>query len=192
MYFFKLTKMENDQIKESVLELVIGNVSFTFVVKNVKGIPILNLDEKKGGYIFLTRHKESWWTKFARWVDKKILRNKPTYLPSQWIDISWFNGNDHIVRSYNFIPIGKTGGKTTLAPYAASLGMLYCFLKKENPTNTIPDFVQVHFDSVFENKSFVFGKIKEHESNIEILSSFSVCQAMRERRTGVSDDAIMH
>lgn len=184
--------MENEQIKESILELVIGDISFTFVVKNVKGIPILNLDEKKGGYVFLTKHKESWWIRFARWFDKKILKNKVTYQPTQWVDVSWFDGRKHIVRSYNFIPIGKNGGKTILAPYAASLGMLYCFLKKENPLNQTPDFVQVHFDSIFENKSFIFRKIKEHDSKLEVLSSFRVCQAMRERRTNASDETILH
>ena len=184
--------MENGQLKESVLELVIGNISFTFTVKDMNGVPILNLDEKKGGYVFLTKHKESWLLKIARWFDKRILKNKTTYQPTQWVDISWFDGNHHIVRSYNFIPIGKIGGKSTLAPYAASLGMIYCFLKKENPVNNIPDFVQVHFDSLFENKSFTFGKIKEHDSQLEILSSFSVCQAMRERRTRPADETFMH
>ena len=181
--------MENEQ----TLGIDIDDTNFIFTVRNIKGIPILNFqNEEKGGYVFLTRHKESLWSKFARWVDKKILKNKTTYHPDQWVDISWFTGHHHIVKSYNFIPIGKTGGKPAIAPYAASLGMLYCFLKKENPINHMPDFVQVHFDSIFENKSFIFRKIKEHNSEIEILSSFSVCQAMQERRTNDRGGAVLH
>ncbi len=164
-------------MNKQILDLEVGDFEFTLSIQNVKGISVLNLDDKPGGYVFVPKYKLSLWLRIANWIDTKIFRNVDHFIPRQWIDISWFNGRKHLVKSYYFIPIGKSGGKSDQAPYVASLGTLNCFLEKQNPLKQMPDYVQVHHQSILGNKSFLYGKIQDQEYEGDIISSFVVCKA---------------
>jgi len=177
---------------ETTYELEIGDIEFVFSVDKRTGVPVFNLTEEKGGYVFMTQHKDSRWMKIAKWIDRKIFRSKQTFQPSQWIDISWFVDGKHIVRSYAFIPIGKEYGKETLAAYAASLGLLYCYFNKDNPVDIMPDYVQTHFNSIFGSRSYVFTKIMDHDVKGDILSSFLVCKSLLEKHSTVKGTSSLH
>ncbi len=173
--------IDNVMNEETIHQLTVENFEFVFSIQDVNGTAVLNFDDKRGGYVFIRRHKESLWSRFTKWVDSRIFKNKTTFKPEQWVDVLWFKGKKHQVRSYNFVPVGKDGGKSHIAPYAASLGLLYCFLQKDNVTEAMPDYVQVHFRSVFGNKSFLYGKITDSCCESEIISSFVVCKSMSEK-----------
>lgn len=170
----------------------IGEFEFVFGVEDIDGIAVINFGVEKGKYVFLKRFKKSIWSRFAEWVDSKLLKNKTTFISEQWVDISWFKDRKHTVQSYNFISVGKNNGKSEMAPYAASLGMMHCFAKKENSFEGMPDYVQVHFKSIFGNKSFIYSKIMDHDYKGEIISSFMVCKSMSQKHVCCEGSKSIH
>lgn len=174
--------------------ITIDHATFSFVIQRIGDVSILNLDGKKGGFVFLKKSKESRWMKFAKWVDARILRRKPTKHPRQWVDISWFKNGRHLVRSYYFIALDRPEGKSDLAPHAASLALIHAFIQQEYRLPKMPDFIQVHYQSVFDkkNQDIIYGRITDTESGIEVISSFVVCNNMVNNKRTAQGNQVIH
>lgn len=177
---------------EHIFNVDVGNIEFTCGLKRYKGIELYCIDNDRGGFILSKHYSVSRWMRFAQWVNKKILKNQETFTPTQWITINWEIKGKNVQRSYNFVPIDKGISKSAIAPQAASIGMLYSFIKEEAPIKELPEFIEVHFESVFGHRVYKYGKVREYGAQNDIISSFVLCKTMVEKNCLAQSNSCLH
>ncbi len=172
------------------LELKIEDITYLFKVTELKDSSMLSLDDYPGGYVFTRYFKSSKWLKFAKWVDRIILRNKHIdRRKGQWVEIKWSNKK---VINYEFVTVGRIMTKEQAAANVASLAVLFCYYRKENILDELPIEVKVHFNTVLDYNQYIYNKITDHSINSSVMSSFRICAAIRESREINNTNGLMH